>query len=405
MRLGAYSDVFHLPGVGPQAAAGLVAQVTQGAAGVGLILVVRRHTGSLPLAGGVVGALSIAAGLARPIQGRVIDRRGAAALTAACGTVHAAAIIGIVGLAHIHAPGATLVLLGALAGFALPPVSTTMRVSWGAAVAETERTSAYSLVYLTQQLSVLGGPLLLSGLIALSSASLAMVILAALAGAGTLAFAVSLARHPEMRSTQATQARGRVFANRGMRVLVALAGLTGAVIGALEVGAPTIATAHRAPAAAGLLIAALAVGGIGGAAVYGARRWTAAPAPRLLLLTAGMAVCVGLTVASTSLVLVGGLLFLTGIALNPTLTTISVLVDSHVAPASAAEAFGWLSFGIAGGTGAASGVAGVLTHGSGRTAFVVGAVAAGAALLLTLWAAAGSRIGATPNPGIPDRYE
>ena len=53
-----------------QALSGLLAQITQGASGVGIILVVKQQTGSLALAGGVVGALSVAAGAARPLQGR-----------------------------------------------------------------------------------------------------------------------------------------------------------------------------------------------------------------------------------------------------------------------------------------------------------------------------------------------
>ena len=55
-----------------QAVAGLAAQLTQGAAAVGIVLVVRQHIGSVALAGAVAGALGIASGLARPVQGRLI---------------------------------------------------------------------------------------------------------------------------------------------------------------------------------------------------------------------------------------------------------------------------------------------------------------------------------------------
>jgi hypothetical protein len=319
---------------------------------------------------------------------------------AACGLVHPAAIIGIVGLAQSHAPGSVLIVLGAISGLALPPVSASMRVIWGVAVDQSERTAAYSLVYLTQELAVLGGPLVLSGLIALANPSLALIVVAGLAGAGTLTFATLVATHPEMRSARAAGGSGHVFSDPGMRVLVAVASLTGAIIGALEVAAPTLATAHHAPAASGLLIAALAVGGIGGATIYGARRWVTPAVGRLLWLLAWLAVAVALLIPSSGLVLVGGLLLMAGFSLNPTLTTISLLVDQHVAQDRAAEAFGWLSFGIAGGTGAASAVAGAVTDGGhGQVAFVVGAVAAVGALLLALWAASGSRVGPTQPSG------
>jgi len=78
---------------------------------------------------------------------------------------------------------------------------------------------------------------------------------------------------------------------------------------------------------------------------------------------------------------VGALLLLCGLALNPVLSTISLLVGRHTQGPTAAEAFGWLSTGIAGGTGAASAIAGAVTQhgGSARPAFLFAAAAAAAA--------------------------
>jgi hypothetical protein len=165
-----------------------------------------------------------------------------------------------------------------------------------------------------------------------------------------------------------------------MRALIGAAALVGAVIGAVQVGVPTFAAAHHAPAATGLLVAILSMGGIAGAAIYGGRRWQLTPTGRLLLLLAGLSVAVAITVPVEGLIALGAVLALVGLPLNPSLTTISVLVDTHVSPASAAEAFGWLSSGIAGGTGAASAVAGAVSHpGDPRPAFVVATIAAVAA--------------------------
>jgi MFS family permease len=377
-----YRVLLRSPAVRWQALSGLLAQTTQGAGGIGIILVIRGHNGSLALAGAVVGALSLAAGLARPVQGRLIDRRGAGRLMVVCGVVHPAALAAVVALADRHAAGAGLVAMGALAGVTLPPVSTCMRVAWGGASAG-DRTSAYSLVYLTQELSILTGPLLLSALVATTDASAALTAVAALACAGTLGFAASLPDDPERRLPLPAQRSGGVLRAPGMRALIGAAVLMGAVIGAVEMGVPTSATAHHAPAATGLLIAILSIGGIAGAAIYGGRRWGLAPTARLLILLSALSVAVALTVVSPGLVLLGAVLALAGLPLNPSLTTISVLVDSHVSPASAAEAFGWLSSGLSGGTGAASAIAGAVSHpGQPRPAFVVAATAAVAATLL-----------------------
>ena len=161
-------------------------------------------------------------------------------------------------------------------------------------------------------------------------------------------------------------------------LLIAL--LVGGVIGAIEVAVPIFATGHNAPAASGLLIAAVSLGGIAGATVYGSGQWRTPPRRRLVLLLALMTVWLAALVAADSLVLAGVLLLLAGAPLNPALATFSVLIDRHVPGGAAAEAFGWLSTAIAGGTGAASAIAAaVAQHHDSEAAFLVAAVAGVAA--------------------------
>jgi MFS family permease len=378
-----YSVLLRSPAVRWQALGGLLAQTTQGAGAIGLILVIRGHQGSLALAGAVVGAVSIAGGLARPVQGRFIDRRGPRGLMAMTGIVHPAAVVAIVALSDGHATGAVLLALAVLAGASLPPVSTCMRVAWGAAAAGGDRTSAYSLVYLTQQLAILAGPLLLSAVAAASNASAALVTVAAVTCVGTLGFTASLAPDLQRSAPSPRDRGGALLRAPGMRALIPTAGLVGAVIGAVEVGVPTFATAHHSPAASGLLIAILSVGGIAGAALYGGRGWGLAPVGRLLVLLAALTVATAIAIAAPGLIVLGAVLAVVGLPLNPSLTTISLLVDSHVSASSAAEAFGWLSTGIAGGTGLSSALAGAVSHpGHPRPAFIVAAVAAVTAMLV-----------------------
>jgi predicted MFS family arabinose efflux permease len=378
-----YRVLLRPPAVRWQALTGLLAQTTQGAGAIGIILVIRGQHGSLALAGAVVGAVSIAGGVARPAQGRFIDRRGPRGLMAATGVVHPAAVAGIVALSDAHAAGAVLVAVGVLAGASLPPVSTCMRVAWGTATAGGDRTSAYSLVYLTQELAILTGPLLLSAVVVAFNPSAALVSIAAVTCAGTLGFAASLPSELERSPTSPRERGGALLRAPGMRALIPTAGLVGAVIGAIEVGVPTFATAHHSPAASGLLIAILSLGGIAGAAIYGGRRWQLAPIGRLLVLLAALAVAAAIAIAAPGLIVLGAALALVGLPLNPSLTTISLLVDSHVSTSSAAEAFGWLSTGIAGGTGLSSALAGAVSRpGHPRPAFVVAAIAAAGATLL-----------------------
>ncbi len=325
----------------------------------------------------------------------LIDRRGAAGVMAICGLVHPLALAGIVAVASASGVGgaAALIALAVLAGVALPPVSTCMRVVWARLAPPQERTAAYSLVYLVQELAILTGPLLLAAVIAAASASAALLVVAAVSGVGALGFAASVAGGgPLGESGGSPRARERfsVIRTRGIQLLLIVVALVGGVIGALDVAIPILATEHDAPAASGLLIAALSVGGIGGAAVYGSRQWRASPLRRLLVLLAMFTLLLIPLLAATGLVAVGALLLLAGLALNPSLTTFSLLVDQLVDGARAAEAFGWLSTAIAGGTGAGSAIAAAVAAGKhdAQPAFAVAVIAAAAALT-SAWAARG----------------
>lgn len=371
-------SVLNAPGARLQAVAGLVTQLTQGVTAIGIVLVIHQHHGSLALAGLVAGVESIAAGIARPPQGRLMDRRGVRVVMIVCGLVHAAALCGIVGLTMAGAPAGVLLALAVIAGLALPPVSTAMRVAWGATVATEDRTAAYSMVYLTQELSILSGPLLFSVLTAAASAAAGLTAIAVLSGVGAVAFAMSVGADHWQAVAGPRERGGHVLAGAGMRCLLGAAVLLGAVIGALQVGVPTLAIAHGAPAATGLLIALLSVGGVIGAVTYGVRRWVSDPAARLIALMGVVAAAAALMITTPSLPVLGLLLLVAGLGINPALTTLSLLVDREISGPTASEAFGWLSTGIAGGTGAGSAIAGALVQhrSDARPAFVAAAVAA-----------------------------
>jgi predicted MFS family arabinose efflux permease len=235
-----------------------------------------------------------------------------------------------------------------------------------------------------------------------SSARAAVITVAALAGIGTLGFAASIGRDGESALTnrRPPHRTPHVLTVRPVRMVLLIALLLGAVIGAIEVAVPIFATGHNAPAASGLLIAAVSLGGIAGAMIYGSGQWRAPARRRLVLLLALMTVWLAILVPADTLLLAGLLLLLVGIPLNPALATFSLLIDRHVAEGTAAEAFGWLSTAIAGGTGAANAIAAAVAqrHDS-EAAFVVAAVAA---ISATLLAGLGSRtVLRTPDRAMP----
>ena len=174
----------------------------------------------------------------------------------------------------------------------------------------------YGLVYLTQELAILSGPLLLSAVVAAANASVALVTVAGVTCVGTLGFAASLPSHLDRPPGLPRERSGSLLRAPGMRALILAGGLVGGVIGAIEVGVPTFAAAHHAPAASGLLIAVLSLGGIAGAAVYGARRWERAPTGRLLMLLAALTLAAAITIPAPGLLALGVVLVLVGIPLS-----------------------------------------------------------------------------------------
>jgi MFS family permease len=390
-RDGLYSTLWRTPPIRGQAILGLFAQLTQGAGPISIVLVTRASTGSLATAGAVTAAMWVAVAIARPLQGRVIDARGSRLALLVCGPVHAAALIGFVIAAQARTGAWALFLLSILAGLALPPVSAAMRVEWGMRLPPSERTAAYSLVYLTQEIALLTGPLLVAALIAINSAGLALSVAAAITGAGCIGFAAlsgagGRSDTPRVRAPRAVSAT--------MPALLGATFLVGGILGSLQVATPALALARGAPALAGVLIAALSVGGITGALIYGGRRWTADPSVRLLGLLCIIGIAATLLALGPPLPVVGAGLALVGVGLNPVFTTASLLIDRHSGP-RAAESFGWMSTAVGGGTALGSAAAGALAQFAGvRAGFVAAAIAAYVAVVIA--ALARRRLGRMP---------
>jgi MFS family permease len=179
-----------------------------------------------------------------------------------------------------------------------------------------------------------------------------------------------------------------------MPALLGATFLVGGVLGALQVATPALALSRGAPALGGVLIAALSVGGITGALIYGGRRWTADPSVRLLSLLCIVGSAATLLALGPPLPVVGVGLALVGVGLNPVFTTASLLIDRHSGP-RAAESFGWMSTAVGGGTALGSAAAGALAQSAGvLSAFLAAAIAAYVAVIIA--ALARGRLGRLP---------
>jgi predicted MFS family arabinose efflux permease len=366
-----------------QGIAGLIAQLTQAAAGLGIILVVREAGGSLSLAGGAAGAFLIATGAARPLQGRLIDRHGPPPVLIPCAAIHLAGFGGLVAWTQLEGGSWPVILFAIPIGLGEPPVSASMRIAWGRMAGAEDRTAAYSAVTLTQELAVLLGPLLLAVVVAVASAAAAVLVVGGLASAGTVVLATVMPRrlHAEPPSRQ-----GSAMRSRGVQVALAVNLFFALALGCVELGIPALAGDRGVPALSGVMLGVMSVGGILGALAYAARRWGLTASARLALLLAVYTVMMFPLIGTPSFALMAIPLLLAGAALNPVVTTVALLVEDH-AGAAAAEAFGWQSTSLAVGAAAGNALSGPLAqHHGASAAFAAAAIAATLATILAILA-------------------
>jgi predicted MFS family arabinose efflux permease len=366
-----------------QGIAGLIAQLTQAAAGLGIILVVREAGGSLSLAGGAAGAFLIATGAARPLQGRLIDRHGPPPVLIPCAAIHLAGFGGLVAWTQLEGGSWPVILFAIPIGLGEPPVSASMRIAWGRMAGAEDRTAAYSAVTLTQELAVLLGPLLLAVVVAVASAAAAVLVVGGLASAGTVVLATVMPRrlHAEPPSRQ-----GSAMRSRGVQVALAVNLFFALALGCVELGIPALAGDRGVPALSGVMLGVMSVGGILGALAYAARRWGLTASARLALLLAVYTAMMFPLIGTPSFALMAIPLLLAGAALNPVVTTVALLVEDH-AGAAAAEAFGWQSTSLAVGAAAGNALSGPLAqHHGASAAFAAAAIAATLATILAILA-------------------
>jgi predicted MFS family arabinose efflux permease len=377
-----------------QALTGLLAQLSQGGATLALILLVHQERGSLALAGAATASFAVGAAIARPIEGRLIDDQGPRNVLLAIAVFHTAALLALVPVVRSDLPGIAVVAVALIAGLGLPPVSQTQRLVW-AELADEDRTTVFSVVTLIQESSILIGPLLVGVLAGAVSPSAALIAVALCSGVGLAWLGVLVPSTPR---DQLEDRRGGPLLLRSVQIVLALQLLFTVALGALQIGAPALASSEGHPSAAGFLLALTSLGGIAGAVVYGGRRWRSRPRSRLVLLLSLCSVGFGLLVPSEGLLLAGALLLALGTLLNPTLTTLIVLIDL-ASPRFAAEAFGWSSTSAAIGSGAGAALAGAVAqhHGAGP-AF---AVAAAACVLAALLASVAAGLPGTGQPASP----
>ena len=381
--IGSFGRVLETRDARQAALGGLVGRFREAGTGLALILATRGGHASFAVAGLASAAYLAGEAVARPAHGRWVDRSGPRVALLVGSTLNALLLLGVAVAAWRGGSPWLIVALGVAVGVTLPALSAALRAMWPQ-LAPGEIEPAYALDTLGYELSLIASPALVGVIAVAASPALAVVVIAVLGMAGS----VAVATVGPGRSRPEHHPGARPPISRPVLLLIAISLLVGAAEGAMTVLAPGVASAHHDHGASGLLLATFSAGSLLGAVAYSAVGRRGSLAERLVAatgaLTAGFALLALLGTGVAGFALLAALV---GVALSPALTIGFVALREVAAAETLTEAFTWASFAAAAGASGSQALAGVLISGPGvATALWIPAAIAAAATIASLLA-------------------
>ncbi|MEA2250923.1 MAG: hypothetical protein QOG70_1165 [Solirubrobacteraceae bacterium] len=375
-----YARVLRAPDVARLLVAAVLARMPLGIDGLAIVLFVHAETGSFARAGLVVAAFGVGSGALNPVQGRLIDRHGHARVLLPLAGLHATSLGALVAFGLSGAPTGALVACGLAAGASIPAVGAVVRPLLPRLLGSDRDLlpTAYALDGLAIEMVFVAGPLLTAAIVSAASPSGALLVSCGLVLVGTLVLvAAPASRAWEPSGVQGERRLLGALQSPGVRTLVGAMAPVGFALGATEVTMTAFAADHGSRAAAGVLLAAWALGSGIGAIAYGGREHGLSPASRWVRLAVAFPLCSLPLAFAPSIGAMAPLAMLAGVGLAPLLAAGNQLIGD-VAPAGAVtEAFTWPITAIAVGAAGGSAVAGAIVQTAGWRPAFAAVVAAG----------------------------
>ena len=388
---GPYLEILRQPGAARFTAAAFLARIPISMVALGIVLMVSELRGSYALAGIVAAAYTISSALLNPMGSRAVDRWGQLRVVRILVAVHAVSLLLLAWASVVGAGSLALVALAIVSGATQPATGALVRARWAHVLGPDIRLrTAFAFEGVLDELIFVIGPPLATFLAVALSAPAPVVASAVLVSLGATLLLVQRGTEPPATGARRTGS-GHPLRRMGMpSVLVVLVAI-GGVFGSVDVATVALADEAGQRAAAGLILAAYAAGSMASALVLGSRSAGASDdrLPRQLLLAslALLVVTLPLLLRPTLLAL-GLLVLLAGLAVSPVLITGFSLVEALVLPTQITEGLSWAISAIGLGVAASAAGTGWLVDRAGPQAGFL--VTLGSAVLVAAVAVAGN---------------
>ncbi len=360
----------------------IVARMPQGLAPLAVVLLAQERTGSIAAAGLAGGAWAIGSAVSQPLWGGFAGR-GRAHRVEAVTAVSQGAVLVFMAFGSWGAEGA-LVALAFGGGLVSAPTSPISRTLWPQLARDQHDLDAlYALDATWQEMVFIAGPALVGVLVAVSGPDAALLAAATCGVLGGLVFAWVVRplwqRHPAPASRTPLGSALKSLAGPYAALCVMALGL-----GLVEVGVPAVAILEQNRAASGWLLALWSLGSLVGGLVASRVRWRRGPAQRWPWLLTGVTVGTATIVVGWNfgLAWLGFTLFLSGLALAPSLAAGYGVIGDRAAAGRRTDAFAWTTTFLLLGFGGGAAIGGILADISPTWTFTAGtAVTAFAAVI------------------------
>ncbi|KPH98306.1 MULTISPECIES: MFS transporter [unclassified Streptomyces] len=375
-----YRAIFAAPGTKAFSAAGLIGRLPISMVGVGILTMISEITGRYAMASALTGTLALAAAFIGPQVSRLVDQYGQRRVLRPATLISVASVTALVLAAANGLPDWTLFVFAAVAG-CVPSVGSMVRARWTVLYRDAPRElhTAYSFESVVDEVCFIFGPILAIGLSTTWFPEAGPVIAAVCLLIGVWLLTAQRATEPAPHPRSQGGDRTSALRSPGLQVLTATFVATGAIFGSIDVSTLAFAEEQGHKSAASYILAIWAAGSCLAGIVFGLLHLKGRTERRWVLGICAMAVSMIPLLLAGNLPFLAVALFVSGLAIAPTMITTMALIEAHVPRAKLTEGMTWITTGLAVGVAVGSSVTGLVIDAAGAQRGYVVSISSGAA--------------------------